>query len=472
MINVINRLKRGIKKEIKNQNYENALHLISILANILYETNQYYVDEELESDLSIISKKLKPLLDSKSNSEVILFYDGFGLNSRGLAQIYLKALTKIKHVVYVTDINAKERIPDILSILNKHDVIFLKEKSFTKRIHELSSVITSFSVSSFFFYSVPNDVVGTVVLNAYKGKRYQINLTDHAFWLGARCIDTCIEFRDYGASVSNHYRKINKIVKIPFYPIIDYNKEFEGYPFNSENKKIVFSGGALYKTFGGGNYYYKIVDYILGHHRDVVFWYAGNGDRRKMDRIIAKYPQRVFVTGERNDLFQVLCHCYFYLSTYPICGGLMFQYAAAAGKVPVTLKFDSISDGFLINQERLGIEYCSFKEVIKEIDRLIENEEYALHRGNAVRNSLICEEDFNSEISKLFSDSSFSYDINYSRIDTSSFRKTYKDRNNARVINELLVKKDGFVVFKYCPIRYFCGCISKMLKRIIRKIKR
>ena len=62
MINVINRLKRGIKKEIQNQNYENALHLISILANILYETNQYYVDEELESDLSIISKKLKPLL--------------------------------------------------------------------------------------------------------------------------------------------------------------------------------------------------------------------------------------------------------------------------------------------------------------------------------------------------------------------------------------------------------------------------
>ena len=40
---------------------------------------------------------------------------------------------------------------------------------------------------------------------------------------------------------------------------------------------------------------------------------------------------------------------YFYLSTYPICGGLMFQYAASAGKVPVTLKYDEdLTKGFLL----------------------------------------------------------------------------------------------------------------------------
>ena len=62
----------------------------------------------------------------------------------------------------------------------------------------------------FVFYSTPEDVIGTTALYSYDGQfiRYQINLTDHAFWLGSQCFDKCIEFRSYGASISKEYREI------------------------------------------------------------------------------------------------------------------------------------------------------------------------------------------------------------------------------------------------------------------------
>ena len=39
-------------------------------------------------------------------------------------------------------------------------------------------------------------------------KRYQVNLTDHAFWLGTYAFDYCLEFLDFGAIVSREYRHI------------------------------------------------------------------------------------------------------------------------------------------------------------------------------------------------------------------------------------------------------------------------
>ena len=111
--------------------------------------------------------------------------------------------------------------------------------------------------------------------------RYQINLTDHAFWLGADSIDKCIEFRDYGATISKKYRRIpiESIVKIPFYPIVNIDMKFQGFPFKKKDyQKVFFSGGALYKTFGDDNRFYRIVSNILNQYNDLIFWYAGSGD--------------------------------------------------------------------------------------------------------------------------------------------------------------------------------------------------
>ena len=110
---------------------------------------------------------------------------------------------------------------------------------------------------------------------------------------------------------------------IPFYPIIQYEKEFQGFPFEVKaGQKVIFSGGGLYKTIGGGNKYYQMVDRILEEYEDAIFWYAGIGDDSEMKKIISKYPDRAYLTAERTDLYQVIEHCHFYLSTYPMWGGV------------------------------------------------------------------------------------------------------------------------------------------------------
>ena len=108
VLHIVDKLKCGIKSEIKKKNYEAALELILNCANILYQTNLYYVDEDLEGYLKEIANKMEILSPIGKKTDVIFFYDGFGLNSRGLAQIYIKALCQIKKVIYITYEDRKE----------------------------------------------------------------------------------------------------------------------------------------------------------------------------------------------------------------------------------------------------------------------------------------------------------------------------------------------------------------------------
>lgn len=88
---------------------------MSACANILYRSNICYKDDYLEEVIQRIASELINSVDENyiSDQNVILFWDGFGFNKRGLAQIYLKALCKIKKVVYVTFLDRKDKICDI-----------------------------------------------------------------------------------------------------------------------------------------------------------------------------------------------------------------------------------------------------------------------------------------------------------------------------------------------------------------------
>lgn len=470
---ILAKCKAGIEKELARQNINGALDLIHMAARMLYVENQYLVDEELESRLRQIAERLDPIHQTQFEPDVVLFYDGFGYNSRGLAQIYLKALTKVKRVVYVCDEQAKDRIPDLLQILSGHTVVFLKEKDHIGRIREIAACMERYEVSSFFFYSFPEDVDGEVILYAYRGKRLLINLTDDAFWLGAGAIDTCIEYRDIGANISRHGRGFGasvNIVKVPMYPIIDRERAFQGFPFPAEGKKVVFSGGGLYKTFGQGNLYYRMVDDLLSAHEEVIFWYAGEGDSSELDKIIRKYPGRAFHTHEREDLFQVLRHCCFYLSTYPICGGLMIQYAAEAGKVPLTLRFEHDPDGLLINQEQLGVVFDSYEDMKKEIDRLLNIPGYREEKGKQMEGAVISEEVFNRTVEKLLAENETGFPIADARPDMSGFRKMYLENISEGEYNRIIAREGGAAGLRLFPVRYMLGEADRVVKAIRKRI--
>ena len=468
---IIDKLKYKTQMAINGNNYEEALELIYSCANIIYQTNLYYVDNELESFLCSISEEFKLEFSKEDTCDSILFYDGFGLNDRGLAQIYLNALCKIKKVVYVTYEDRKDDIPDILLLLKKYKgtALFVKRNSnkFEEQINDFLNIVNHKKPKYFFFYSFPNDVVGVVISNVlkYTVKRYQINLTDHAFWLGPKSIDFCIEFRDYGATISNKYRGIEKerIVKLPFYPNIKTDNSFHGFPFKIESKnKVIFSGGSLYKTFGGDNKYYKIVDHILFQYKEVLFWYAGSGDDTELKKIAQKYPNRVFITPERNDLFCVLQNCRLFLNTYPICGGLMYQYAALAGTVPVTLKYDDDADGYLLNQERLNVTFEKEEELFREIDKLLNDDSYYEKRKKQMCCSVIKEDEFLNNIQSILRNKN-TMKINYLDIDTTKFRNEYLERIKPIDIDIALISKHTFKsIIKFFPMQSLRGVFGKI----------
>lgn len=473
IMDLVLQMKKKIQREIGKRHYEQALKLISCCADILYLSNIYYVDNDLEHNISVIANSIELDHFSVPDNDVVVFFDGFGFNDRGLILIYLKALCKLKRVVYVTYEDQRNEIPDILEVLKINSCIanFIKRGSFQNRIMELNRIILRERPKYFFLYSTPNDVVGTVIMYKYDGlvTRYQINLTDHAFWLGAKCIDRCIEFRDYGAKVSNKYRGISKekIVKLPFYPEMHHERPFQGFPFDvRENMKVFFSGGALYKTLGGNGKYYQIIEKILSRHTDTIFWYAGSGNDAELKKIIDKFPGRAFFTPERSDLFQVLKHSRFYLSTYPICGGLMYQYAASSGRVPVTLYFDECTDGFLINQDKIGVEYHTVDALYEEVDRLLDDDNYFREREQQMYNCVMTETEFDRKLELIIREEQPKDDIKYSELITDSFRSEYLKRICDSDINVAFANRDYMCsIFIHFPVRTLKGILIKMHKK-------
>lgn len=482
IVELISDFKEKIRYSISKGQYNEAMELINSCASLLYGTNQYYIDDELEESIRTIADSLfvdtiERVKRSELKQDTVLFYDGFGLDFRGLAHIYVEALVQEFNVHYVTYADREKAVPDILRIVQENGgtVSFINKERPIGIAKQLNEILHKSRAEKFIFYSYPYDVAAVALMYAYNGvlTRYQINLTDHAFWLGAKAIDKCIEFRDYGACISSEYRGIprERIVKLPFYPKV-VQQQFQGFPFPvKDGQKVVFSGGSLYKTFGEGNKYYKIVDYILDKHSDVIFWYAGSGDDSELKKCMMRHPGRVFHTPERTDLFQILQRVNFYLSTYPICGGLMYQYAAAAGVMPLTLRRDDCNDGFLLNQDTLGVIFDTMEELEQEIDRVLTDEPYRQARSVQMRSAVISPEQFSAELSQIMKTDKSPQEICYRHIDTEAFRANYLIHFFERDILWYCIRKDTFrAMLRYFPAMALKGIGLKLRLKISGKL--
>lgn len=477
---VLNLLVKNIKIAFEKCQYEKTIKLIETYASIMYLYNQVYTNFEIEEMFyATVNKMYKKsdLTKEELDKTRIVFYDGFGLDNRGLIQIYLKALCNKYNVIYITDVSRKSKINNIEKIVkdSSGEIYYINQKKFKHGVEELISIINKIKPKNMFLYTYPDDITGIAAFEVFESIicRYQINLTDHAFWLGTKAFDYCVEFRNYGASITNQYRGIEKkyILKLPFYPNIDYEQEFLGYPTENEKfeKKFVFSGGALYKTFGENNKYYKMIEKLLEKYPDLFFWYAGNGKDEEIKKLIKKYPERVFFTEERKDLYQILQRSFFYLSTYPICGGLMFQYAARAQKLPITLKHDDITDEFLLNQENLNVIFDSEDDMFEEIDKIYMDIEYRKTKEVEIFSSVISEEEFKENLYKLLEKHITQYNIEYKDIDVSSFKEVYKSNIKVLDIYKLFFEKNKFVLLKEFPVITIYGLVIKIINKIKSK---
>lgn len=427
--------KNIIKLCLRESNDELALREIASLALFLYDYNQACADDFLEDTLLDIGNRIGLTTCERTISDIsslanckVLFYDGFGLDTRGLAQIYLEALVDLGcYVVYVTETTAQNKIPTLLGVLQKGnaEIIYMPQNGYIVDTQLLNHIINRSKPEVGFLYTTPWDVPGIMAFNnaAGKFKRYLINLTDHAFWLGKNAFDYCLEFRTYGACLSEEYRHIpcDKLIMQPYYPPINTKFTFEGYPFEKkEDDFIIFSGGALYKTIDRENTYYKLVDWVLQRFSHVKFWYAGNGSCAGLDWLLNKWPERVFHTPERRDLFYIMKNIDLYLNTYPAWGGLMSQFSIVAGKVPLTLCREGNLGGLLIDEENLGIVYSDIKQFKKEMIRLISDAGYRRKKERMVSHAVISQDCFTENLGNIITKniSQFkqgAYDIEYNR---------------------------------------------------------
>lgn len=473
---LLKKIKRKTEEYIENGKLDRALDNISVAANVLYETNQYLYDDQLERYTAQISDKFSFSTPHPAKKKV-LFFDGFGMESRGLAKIYLSCLADNYDTVYCTLKRFKDRIPALLNILGKRsNIYFIDDISYVRQVKDISDIIIKENPSDMFIYTTPFDVSAITAFTAYRGegKRYLVNLTDHAFWLGSKAYDRLIEFRDYGAYISLTERKAaaEKIVKIPMYPDVKSDVEFSGFPFSFDSKtqKLFFSGGSAYKTIGKDGKFYKIVERILNERENTVFWYAGVGNCEEMDRLKNAFPNRVYHTAERKDLYKVLKKCAFYLSTYPICGNLMIQYAAAAGVAPLTLKNGNDADGSLKEQDKLGILFDNEKALVSEAEKLIDDNSYRESRKTELINSVMSKSEFDSALINLIDNDEKTFIVEGKYAEDKDFKNLYLDRVGFSLVADCIAKKGRKNIFDF-PIYYFCGCAKKALGKIFKKNK-
>lgn len=482
---LISKLKSIARKSIKQEKYEKALSSISVCANILYEYNQRYKDDELEDLLleigqitirvpnDFVPSKVKPV-------QTVLFYDGFGLDLRGLAANMTKNIASLGYkLVYVTKMSSLGKQPRIKEELEGFNVEFIyidMGASYLNWAQDLNQVFIKYSPQVAYFYTTPYDVSGTIVFNSYKDRviRFLVNLTDHAFWIGLNAFDYCTASRAMGAYINQEYRgiPISKMYRNKSNIFIPEKIALGKLPFDIKKFRYVFSGGSLYKTLGDpDNLFYRMIEHIVRNHPDVNFLYAGEGDDSKFDELMSNYPDRVFLIHEREDFFQIIHKSVFFLNTYPMFGGQMMRYAAYAGKVPVTLKHNDDGEGILINQSQLDIEFSTYDEITKEIDLLLTDNVYRKNKEEKMKMAVVSKETALENYRKLIETQTSPCPVIVESFDTSTFRQEYIDRLNYNNLKEICIAKPiNKSLICHFPILFLKGEFKKMIRKCGRKI--
>lgn len=475
--NYIKKIKKNIYMQITEEKYEQAMISIKMLAQIYYNYNQIYYDSDLEDALLKIRDAVLVREEYTKDKKCVLFYDGFGLDLRGLAASYVRALSSLEYfVIYVCPISSKGKIPHIIAELDENNskVIYLNTALNSIDIaKKIDSVFKVYKPTVAFFYTTPHDVSAAIAFsNNDSSIRFQIDLTDHAYWIGTNAFDYITESREMGASIAIFERKIDigKVIKLDCVPYINQDKYEVSLPFDIHKDKYIFTGGSLYKTLGDKELlYYKTIANIMENFSDIKFLYAGSGDDSEMKKIISKFPGRAYLIDERPDFFRLIENCILYINSYPMFGGLMMRYAAMAHKVPITLRHDNDADGILFNQSKLGIEFDNYQDYISEIHKLLSDDNYRKNKEELVDNSVLNELRFARNLKSLIEEQRTEFQFKeIKKFDTSEFRKEYKRRFKKKTIYKIIGQKGNVLIAKYFPIEFALGAIIKIKEKLVK----
>lgn len=466
-------------QKFNKQDYPAALKCIESAANFQYHINNIFRDIRLERLLEDISHYFYPEPDTYTKSDVVFFYDTFCYDNRCLTQQYIDALLYNKyHIVYILERSEYNSDSDIINLLREHDaeIYTLPGGTWKDKCDYLYSLINKYCPKAAVFQIHPSTTIPFISFYPFKSIiKYQINLTDHAFWLGSPdFFDYSFEFRNYGMTISLDKRGFHKkqLLLNPFYPWQS-GMPFQGFPIDVRDKVVIFSGGAMYKIEGDNDMYYHLVKSILDTYSNVVLFYAGSGNSTHLEKFISdnKYEDRLVLLGNRKDIVEVFKNCDIYLSTYPIGGGLMSQLAAINAK-PILLYKSERIENVICTKKTASYKFDTVDDFITEAGKLVSDKNYRLFRGLFFKDLILNQDDFRRTFKNLFLNSNSDDSRCYEKeiIDYDSFSLSYVDRinnNGFGLIEKDLIKGS---VYTIKSIINTCLCFSELFQIFKRKL--
>ena len=472
-----NRLVALAEKLFDKKRYEDCVAVIKTASLLMYNFNIVYTDERLENLLHKIGDFYIRELPAKKNDKIVLFYDWWCWETRGLSTIYINALLKNGYTVIVLTRECNRDgikwLADLLGV-NGSVEFFDTSGSYEIRFENFTQIYKKHLPYAAFFHSMPDDAAGCAFFAKIPCKRYLVNLTDHAYWLGATCVDYSIEFRDYGYSVSKNHRHISedKLLVLPYYPVHKMVMADSMTDFFAKHKNFVFSGGSLYKI-AGSTVFFEIVSYILDSYKNSAFVFIGNGNPENIKNFISQkgYEDRFFYFPERPDFEDFIRHSKFLLSTYPIGGGLMQQLAVVNNKIPLCYNpnmNDDVADDndneslFIDTGHNPVISYRTFDELKEEIKRLLTDSDYLTQKEKQLEGMVIAEADFITEIKSILENNNTKYRGKERELNLEEFSQIYIDaeNNTNRQYNHIFAQSRNPFVYTHFPIKCFCGAVK------------
>lgn len=437
-------LKKYAKKAIESKKYEKAFHIINKAAWWMHRFNAKYTDEELESLILRASRELYPVDKILSpNSDKLTLIDGFCFDNRCLSQQYLTAIANAGFKIQYISLSQNEIGADIQSQLHEIEAEIIRipcQKScVVSDGQKIIEAIVNFKPSKLLFIIWPWDIAPIIAGHAINGiPKFNVNLTDHAFWLGKNLFDYNFEFRGFGELISLQKRGFlpEQIIRMPYYPILPPKNIFYGFNNVPQDAIKIFCGGNEYKFLGERDTFFKIMQMLLDISPKVHILVAGINQNSiffsKVKQM--KSCERIHNVGYRKDINEAFRHSDIYLNSFPFPGGLMAQYAGANSIPIISLTKPETSNIIddVINQKFKACNACnSMEELEKYARHLIMSKEFRINEGKKCKSAMISKDEFNSNFETFINNPILSKSINW------TFSKPdYKGRLQSYIDNE------------------------------------
>lgn len=443
-------------------NWQKSVDYLYFAAKWAYQFNYFYTDDAAESLIKELCDKTVNHVEIKSpDKDKYVLLDSFCLDNKGLTQQYIRAMIYNKvEILYICTSRNLENGGDILQELNNypnaHILLFDKDDSDLLGVsNKIVGEIANYSPAHFFLHIAPWDVAALMSCCAVRGVvKYNINLTDHAYWMGASLIDYNIEFRPYGKTVSLEKRglKAEQLLELPFYPVEPIHHPFRGLPPMPDDAVKILTGGAIYKMLGKDDIFFFMMEQILAIAPNVYILVAGFSFNKLFNEKCSKIKgyERILLIGLRDDIDSVFQKCDMFLSTYPTSGGLMCQYAAKYGKPILAYRdINDVENAVEDMVNHFGGNFKSFVQMDALIDytrRLVFEERFRIDEGDALKNNLMSADLFCKSFATMMSSNRTQWQWKTIGIDYDYFSNRYLELENTNgfMASKCLLLESGY----------------------------